>query len=270
MTRALRKRVRQLQSLLRPLGAADDRQPPPDAVQLARAAGITPDDWQAGVLRSTARRMLLLCSRQAGKSCVAALLALHQALYSPGSLTLLLSPVERQSGELYRSHLRRYYQALGRPVATVEETALTMTLANGSRVVALPGKEANVRCYSAVNLLVIDEAARVPDDLYHSVRPMLAVSRGQLVALSTPWGKRGWFYEEFTGAAPWERVKITAEQCPRIAPEFLEEERRSKGLRWYRQEYLCSFEDTVDAVFASSEIAAALVDGEPLYAGGMP
>jgi hypothetical protein len=64
---------------------------------------------------------------------------------------------------------------------------------------------------------------------------MLAVSGGKLVAVSTPFGKRGWFYDEWTGAADWERVQITATQCPRITSDFLAEEKRSMGDRWYRQ-----------------------------------
>ena len=78
------------------------------------------------------------------------------------------------------------FNALGRPLPVVAESALRLELANGSRVVSLPGDEKNIRGYSGVTLLVIDEAARVADELYYAVRPMLAVSQGRLVALSTP------------------------------------------------------------------------------------
>jgi hypothetical protein len=126
--------------------------------------------------------------------------------------------------------------------------------------------EKNIRGFSGVALLVIDEAARVADALYCAVRPMLAVSRGRLVALSTPFGKRGWYHDEWHGEGQWERVKITTEQCRRIAPAFLAEERRALGERWFRQEYLCSFEDTIDAMFAWADIEAAFNnDIEPLF-----
>jgi hypothetical protein len=165
--------------------------------------------------------MLLLCSRQSGKSTLAAALALREVLLHPLSLVLLLSRSQRQSGELFKAKLKPLYNVLTRPVATVQESALTLELANGSRIISLPGDEETIRCYSGVRLLVIDEAARVPDALYYSVRPMLAVSRGQLVCLSTPFGKRGWFYDEWHGSQTWERVKITATHCPRIDPGFL-------------------------------------------------
>jgi hypothetical protein len=120
------------------------------------------------------------------------------------------------------------------------------------------GLKGTIRGYSGVTLLVIDEAARVLDDLYRAVRPMLAVSGGRLMALSTPFGQRGWFYEEWTGPGDWQRVKVTADQCPRITPEFLGEERRSMGERWFRQEYECCFESTTDAVFAHEHIHGAV------------
>src|SRR5262249_56839935 len=104
--------------------------------------------------------------------------------------------------------------ALGRPIPVTAASALRLELTNGSRVVALPGDEQHVRGYSGVSLLVIDEAARVPDALYYAVRPMLAVSQGRLVALSTPFGKRGWVHAAWTGAGAWERIAVTAAGCP--------------------------------------------------------
>jgi hypothetical protein len=95
---------------------------------------------------------------------------------------------------------------------------------------------------------------------------MLAVSQGTLVALSTPFGKRGWFHDEWHGENDWHRVKVTADQCPRISPEFLAEERRALGARWYAQEYGCEFSECLDAVFSWADIQAALSDDvKPLF-----
>jgi hypothetical protein len=239
-----------------------------DPARILSRARMTPDPWQAELLRCPSTRTLLLCSRQSGKSLTSAALALRAALLRPGSLVLLLSPSLRQSSELFRDKILRLYDALGRPVPPKRprDSALHLDLTNGSRVVSLPATEGTIRGYSGAALLVIDEAARVPDDLYRSVRPMLAVSGGGLVGLSTPFGKRGWFYSEWTGTAPWRRVTITASECPRIPAEFLAEERAALGERWYRQEYECSFEETVDAVFAEADILAAVgADLLPLY-----
>jgi hypothetical protein len=236
-----------------------------DPARILTKAGMEPDAWQEDLLRSDARQTLLLASRQAGKSSVAAAVALRTALLRPRSPVLLLSPSLRQSSELFRK-VADLFGELGRPVGVSAESALRLELANGSRVVSLPGDEKNIRGFSGVALLVIDEAARVADSLYCAVRPMLAVSRGRLVALSTPFGKRGWFHDEWHGQGEWQRVRVRADQCPRISAEFLAEERRALGERWFRQEYECSFEDTIGAVFSSEDIAAMFdCNVQPLF-----
>jgi hypothetical protein len=147
----------------------------------------------------------------------------------------------------------------------VAESALRLELANGSRIVALPGsKEATIRGYSSVALLVVDEAARVSDTLYQSVRPMLAVSGGRLVLLSTPFGKRGFFHHEYTEGGPgWERVKITAPELARIDPRWLADERNRIGDWWYRQEYMCEFVETDDQVFGYDDVMRAISSEVP-------
>jgi hypothetical protein len=225
-------------------------------------AGWAADHWQEEVAACRDDRLLLLTCRQAGKSTAVGCLALRVALLEPGSLVLMLSPSEKQSVELLAKVLV-FYRALGRPVpsARAQDSSLRLLLSNGSRVLALPGNETTVRCYSSVRLLVIDEASRVPDPLYFALRPMLSVSHGQLAALSTPAGKRGWFYEAWAGPEAWRRVQVPAERCPRIGAEFLAEERRVLGPRWFGQEYECFFADAVDSVFSGEDIRAALHAG---------
>jgi hypothetical protein len=233
-------------------------------------AGFTPDPWQADLLRSPWQRALLLCSRQVGKTRVAAAVALRTALLRPRSLILLLSASERQAKEFFATYVVDLWEQLGRPVAG-EALATTLRLANRSRVIALPENERTIRVFAGVTLLVIDEAVRVPEELYYTVRPMLSVSRGSLLALTTPFGRRGWFYEAWSGPEPWKRVGVPATACSRHTPEFLAEERRSLGERWFRQEYGCSFEDVVGAVFCGSDIDAAFTDAvTPLFAEPAP
>jgi hypothetical protein len=237
-----------------------------DAVLMAERAGIVPDLWQCDLLRSNAKQLILNCSRQSGKSTITSILALHQAIYKPDSLILLLSPSLRQSQELFRK-LQDFYNALessSLPTAT-EESALRMELSNGSRIIALPGKEATIRGFSGVALLIIDEASRVEDSLYQSVRPMLAVSGGRIILLSTPFGKRGFFHQEWTNGIGWQRTKITASDCPRIDKEWLDRERAMIGDWWHRQEYNCEFLETTDSVFNFNDIEKAISKSvEPL------
>jgi hypothetical protein len=166
-----------------------------DPALILQARGLRPDPWQRELLLCADRQVLLNASRQSGKSTVVSALALHTALFTPGALVLLVSPSLRQSAEIFRKVIDAY-KALSRPLPALMHTQLRLELANGSRVLCLPGREDTIRSFGGVSLLVIDEAARVADDLYRSVRPMLAVSQGRLVALSTPFGQRGWFYQE--------------------------------------------------------------------------
>jgi len=239
-----------------------------DPVAFSRTAGIVPDDWQADVLRSSASRMLLNCSRQSGKSTITAALAMHTAIYDAGALVLLLSPSLRQSQELFKKCLA-VYRGAGRPVPPSAESAMRLELGNGSRVVSLPGTEGSIRGFSAVKLLVIDEASLVENDLYYAVRPMLAVGAGRLIAMSTPHGKRGWWHHEWTeGGSTWERVEIPATACPRIGAAFLAEEERALGPRWFRQEYLCQFSENSEQIFAYDMLMRAVTpDVAPLFGG---
>jgi len=248
-------------------GLATDLGAALDPVLLARRMGIEPDSWQARVLRSPSAQIILNCSRQVGKSTVTGVLAGHTALYTPGAPILLLSPTERQSIELLRK-VKDTLRQLGTATTEVEkDNALSLEFANGSRILALPGKEGMIRGFSGVKLLIIDEASRVPDALYQAVRPMVAVSGGRIVLLSTPFGKRGFFHHEWTeGGADWERVAVTGYDCPRIDRTWLDKERATIGDWWFRQEYLGEFVDTVDQVFAYDDVMGAVsADVAPLF-----
>ncbi|MEO7033610.1 MAG: terminase family protein [Polyangiaceae bacterium] len=240
-------------------GIAADLRHGLDPVAFAREAlGISPDPWQEQVLRAGAKRVLLNCSRQAGKSTVAAVLALHRALFYAESLVLLVSPSMRQSGELFRKITDLLSRFAGAP-KRVEDNRLSLAFQNGSRIVSLPSSENTVRGFSKVALIIEDEAAWVGDELYRALRPMLAVSGGRLVLMSTPFGRRGHFHGEWTtGGAVWDRVRVTAHEVPRIAAAFLEEEQRSLGAWRYGQEYLCQFVDTVGQLFSYDEIKDAV------------
>jgi hypothetical protein len=235
-----------------------------DPTQVMRDAGMAPDVWQETLLVSEESRHLVLCSRQSGKSTTCGALATGGAIYDPG-LYLIIAPAQRQSVELFRKVLDFYRTVPDAPKIT-HESALRLELENGSRNIALPGTESTIRGYSAPKAIILDEASRIEDSLFTAVRPMLATTQGKLIALTTPYGRRGWFYEAWDQGEGWARTKITAHECPRIDPAWLEEERRTIGDWQFRQEYLCEFVDT-DEQFFSSELVEAAMDKElePLW-----
>jgi len=229
-----------------------------DPVIWAMRRGWEPDVNQRRILRSKSKRVILLCTRQFGKSTTAAMVAAHQAVTRPGSMILLVSRSERQSGELFSK-----VKAFIGDERKAKDRAFEWKLTNGSRVIAVPSSEETIRSFSAVDLLIEDEAARVPDAVYKSIRPMLATSRGRLFLLSTPFGQRGHFYDAWSRMKGWERYEVPASECPRISQEFLDEEREELGETWFAQEYGCQFVSTDSALFSEVEIARAFSEHVP-------
>jgi hypothetical protein len=228
-----------------------------------------PDPWQRRALRSGSKRQLYLASRQSGKSSVAAIKALWTARFEAGSTVLLVSPSLPQSQEVFRRCLVAY-RDLGRPEGVAAESALRLELGNGSRIISLPGSEKTNVGYAAT-LLIIDEAARTPSALVDAMLPTVAVTGGAILALTTPGGARGWFFELWSSpdvGEVWETYRITAEECPLIAEDHIEEARITRGERHVRQEYYCSFEADEAGFFEDHAVldrSLVVPDDEPLW-----
>ncbi len=217
-----------------------------------------PDKWQRRLLSNPCANWLLNCSRQSGKTEVVAVQALWESLCC-GSFVMIISRSEKQAYEFLR-RVKRFYVA--HPlVDIVAENMSEMEFENGGRILALPNNEATVRVYSSVNRLIVDEASRVPDALYGAVCPMLAVAKGRQTVLSTPFGKRGWYYREWTTGTTWHRHEAPWQDCPRIEPSFIDEERQRHGDLWVSQEYCCKFL-SVSSSYFDVEGFDALIDYE--------
>jgi hypothetical protein len=187
-------------------------------------------------------------------------------VFRPGSLVLFVSKAQRQSAELL-AKVTGFLKSLNPPPELDADNLLSLRLANGSRIISLPGDGDSIRGFSAPALVIEDEAAFVADALYNAIRPMLAVSKNaRLILMSTPHGRRGHFFEAWTsGNTSWERESISADQVPRITKEFLDQERENIGPWWFDQEYRCRFVDSDSQLFSSDSIARAFSrDLQPL------
>lgn len=246
-----------------------------DAIRFVEQQEFEPDEWQRKVLKwittsignEQGKNLILNCARQSGKSTISAKAAHYVAETRAESLTILISPSQRQSSELFKKVKESMAETPNPPELSEDNLLSCQFKTNGSRILALPGSEKTIRGFSGADLIIEDEAARVADELYMAIRPMLAVSKGKLILMSTPFGKRGHFYEAWDkGGDAWERIKVTAEENPRISKEFLEEERKAMGKWWFMQEYMCEFLDPIDSVFSYDTIMAALSeDIQPLF-----
>lgn len=238
----------------------------PDIVDFVqRRLDFDPDPRQQIILRSDARRGILNCTRQWGKTTVSAAKAVHRAFTRPESLIVVASPSLRQSGEWMRRAAQMLDQ-LGIPRHGDGNNRVSLVLPNGSRIVGLPEAEATTRGFSALEMLIIDEAARVTEESYLALRPMLSTTNGDIWMMSTPFGKQGFFYETWQHGPEWLHIKVTAADCPRISREFLEEQRRVMTADWFRQEHMCEFIGSGNALFDRDLIERALDSSiKPLF-----
>lgn len=234
-----------------------------DPVVFARTAlNFDPEEWQADFLRSTHPRIIMNCPRGAGKSLLTAITALHHALFTQNAFVMLFSRSERQSMELFRKIIDFYKLLQFTPTA---ESAHRLELANGSRILSLPSSVETVIGYHDVTLLVIDEAALCSEDLYFRARPMLNHRTGRLLILSTPFGRRNFFFREWEDWEKnpdtiWHGITVSTSECPHMTAKFLAEERLKLGNRIYRREYECSFEDNEAAAIPYDIIERAFRD----------
>jgi hypothetical protein len=240
------------------------REIPAYPVEFAMSVGIEPDPWQISVLASNHPRKILCCGRQTGKSTVGAVLAVHAALTRPGSTVLVVAPGERQAKLLFQKAARLYEQA-GHPLPAHSHRRTGLELANGSVIEALPAVERTTRGYS-VDLLVVDEAAAVPDEDYFGILPSLIATQGEQVLLSTPRGRRGFFFELWHSDDDWQRMMVRSDEVGRIRPEDLEVFRSTMPEQFFQQEFYCEWLDTEGSLFSYDDIQAALAAGEDVAA----
>jgi hypothetical protein len=243
-----------------------------DPLQIMRDLRLPPDPWQARLIESDARRVLVRCGRQVGKSTGVRVVTMNEATNNPGSLSLIVAPSQRQSVEQLRGITASFWQignALSRgaepgPDADLlsedDVSKLKIELKNGSRILALPGSGATIRGFASVSLVVVEECGHVPDDLIAAIRPMLAVSRGRIIALGTPNGKIGWMWNTWSSNQKWDRYHVPSSACSRITKEFLREELEAMGPLMYSQEYDAEFIDSNTSVFPQSLIQGVLVN----------
>jgi hypothetical protein len=200
---------------------------------------VTPTPWQETFLRAPqGASILVLTARQVGKTTTAAWAIAHSMLFTPGSLSVIACPAQRQSAEA----VRRVREALVKTGAELDsDNVYGLQLTNGSRVMALPGTDDSIRGLTVDAWIVADEAARLPHDLIAALRPMRARTQARFAMLSTAWSCTDPFWMAWVSDEPsWIRLKATADElaAASFSAEFLQQERRALGEENFKREYL--------------------------------
>jgi hypothetical protein len=223
----------------------------------ARFLNFRANPRQREVLDAQSSRGILCCSRQWGKSTTVAAKTVHHALFTPDSLSVVIAPTLRQSEELLKK-MRSFLRTCSTPSRVDSANRFSIVLPNRARILALPADEDNIRGFSAVSLLVIDEAARVSDAVYRAALPFLAATDGELWLMSTPKGKRGFFYDEWISPDnTWLKIHSTVDEAAHIKPRFLERQRATQPHDVFREEYHCEFRDADGQLFPTHDIDEA-------------
>lgn len=220
---------------------------------------IVLDQWQEDVLASSGN-IALRSGRQSGKSTVISLKAADFALNHPNTTIMVISAVERQAYLLFEkilAYLMDYHKnkiKKGRFRPTRSKCQLT----NGARIYCLPtGLDARgIRGYT-IDMLIADEAAFINEPVWSALTPALATTKGQIILLSTPFGREGYFYRCFTDPT-FKIFHVSSEDCPRISPAFLEQEKKRMTKLQYAQEYLGEFVDELRNYFPRELIKSCM------------
>lgn len=232
------------------------------------------DPWQIDLLLAEDKEIIVNASRQSGKSSTLMIKAIHKALSKPRSLSLIVAE-QRQSNEDLKK-ARDIVEVLSKwltdrfegkiSLGLITDAKTTLEFGNGSRVVALPANE-KVRGYSAPNLIIIDEAGYLDDEVFIAVRPMLATGVGQLILASTPKGTERFFYHEWLNPR-YRHFQVEWWKTSHITQEFIEKE-KLLGEAYYRQEYCCEFLDDVSALFTERSLRASIDEDEEVLEAEM-
>lgn len=227
-----------------------------DPVVVFRGAfGHEPHAWQLDYLREQ-RNATVLKGRQVGASLGAAGLAISTAIYRANSLSAIVSPSLKQSSEI-TTRARAGLRNLGVPLA--QDSASMLRLANGSRILSLPGTPTSVRGWAA-DLLILDEASYLDPETIIAARALTAATNGRTLVQSTPAGESGTFFELVRANDPtWAHFVVRSDSVPNISPEWLAGERRNLAADRYAAEYECQFGRTGPSLFSADRIASLIL-----------
>src|SRR3954449_8232126 len=208
------------------------------ALWVREVLGIDPTAWQMEFLGAPrGASIIALTARQAGKTTTTAWAIAFFMLFTPGSLSVIACPAQRQSGEAVR-RVRDIFFKIG--VELKSDHVYGLELKNGSRVLALPGSDDSIRGLTVDGWIVADEAARLSEELIAALRPMRARRpQARFAMLSTAWSRTDPFWTAWDSDDPsWIRLRATAELPGLIDPKYLEQERRALGEHLFKREYL--------------------------------
>ena len=246
------------------------------------------EGWQHAIIASKERFNYVNCSRQLGKSHTIMLRAVQKAISIPNALEMIIAEQRQSTEDLRRARSLcvAYHNYLSEAsdgkveLQLITDNKTSLELPNGSRIMALPASEKmGGRGFSDATDIYLDEASRLPDEVFVQLEPIITMGAaqgklGSLFLVSTPNGPDGFFYRESTNprytlriVVPWyesERLKDNQE-----FKKYLQLSRSLYGEAYVRQEYECEYLDTIGTLFPEHELAKSIDDNQDVFSDVM-
>ncbi len=213
---------------------------------------LTLDPWQRELIESEGD-VVVISGRQCGKSTGTSILAGETVLNNPNQFILIGAYVIEQAQLIFRK-IHEYILSKAPKQIKGHVTLNFLELKNGSKIYCRPVGDtgAAMRGFTAT-MIILDEAAQIPDRAWEAIEPVISVSKGRTILLSTPQGKRGFFYKASIDKN-YKYMHVSARDCPRHTKEFLDRKQRMLSPVAFATEYLGEFIDDYNRKFSDEWI----------------
>ena len=233
------------------------------------------DPWQLEVLNYKGNK-ILCTGRQVGKSTCCAKDAGDYALEHRKEIILMIAPTERQAYALFSKTLEYILEKAKSSIKKGKDrpTKTQIKLINGSIIYCLPTGASGLGIrFLTINRLYVDEAARIPEDVWSAVTPMLVTTGGDMILLSTPFGRRGFFWTAWNDDKNFKKFFIDTETAIKNrvisstwterqrekALEYIDMERKRMSRLQFQQEYLGEFVEDLMQFFPDELVKSRMI-----------
>jgi hypothetical protein len=227
-------------------------------IDLRSAVRFEPYDRQREVLRNMKRFTVLAAGKRFGKTILCAWLALRQLVQSEKTVWVV-APTYELTKRVWNyliqwiTYGKKDFSLL--KYVKINKSAMTMETPWHSKLVLKSAENPVNLMGEAVDLMIVDEASRIPEDILTAyLMPCLTDRQGKAIFISTPFG-RNWFYEWYLrGQEENENVssfRFSTWDNPTL-PDIQNEQEMIKQYTpeiQYRQEYLAEFVKDGGVVF---------------------